>query len=456
MGVPDGPEEAPEGLLGGCKMVLCSVVFIVCSRVPCFLCSCLCSWRVVALVYKRLNPLLSRPIACAARLNLRLLRAEAADSTTKSDYSAKIAMAHSLASPPFLQVSVRARAAAIEKAQSDASARMAANKSDRPSAPSTLHDMSISVDMTSDDRQMLAAQLGDSGYAYKPSETGGIFDIMHEEMTDCPGDAADAEHITRISANYGTCGILHDCRFQTTAASTVYDMSLYVGMTVDDRLMLASSLSGEPGCAPNASKYVGILEAEKNELIAMLGDNAKMAAIEEIAVERTEAINALQKAINSMLAQISGAENELVITQNDVSVSISADMTADDRQKLASLSGESGYVPRSSKPVSILETMKEEMTDSPGDAVDAEYTGGIAFKQPAAVTLKEVNALQEAIGSKLLPADELVAKTADAENDRDDTKVGHVVEKSNRRLIPPDDRCFHSARHVKFRGHEGR
>ena len=50
MRVPDGSGEAPEGLLGGCKMLIFCCFYCFFLRFPCLLRSCLCSWRVVALV----------------------------------------------------------------------------------------------------------------------------------------------------------------------------------------------------------------------------------------------------------------------------------------------------------------------------------------------------------------------------------------------------------------------
>ena len=50
MGVPDGPGEASEELLGGCKILIFHCFFMVFSRFPCLLRSCLCFWCVVVLV----------------------------------------------------------------------------------------------------------------------------------------------------------------------------------------------------------------------------------------------------------------------------------------------------------------------------------------------------------------------------------------------------------------------
>merc|ERR1719453_1099728 len=98
-------------------------------------------------------------------------------------------------------------------------------------------------------------------------------------------------------------------------------------------------------------------------------------------------------------------------------------MTAVDRQMLASfLSGKSGYAPQSGEIVGILKTMKDEMTASLGDAVEAENAAIAAFEELVAAKTKEINALQASIESKMTRVGELAVKTAEFENELEDTK----------------------------------
>merc|ERR1719240_2241824 len=104
-------------------------------------------------------------------------------------------------------------------------------------------------------------------------------------------------------------------------------------------------------------------------------------------------------------------------------LSLSMDMSNVDRQMLASfLSGKSGYAPQSGEIVGILKTMKDEMAASLGDAVAAEEAAIAAFEELKAAKTKEINALQKAIESKMTRVGELAVKTAESENELEDTK----------------------------------
>jgi chromosome segregation ATPase len=129
-----------------------------------------------------------------------------------------------------------------------------------------------------------------------------------------------------------------------------------------------------------------------------------------------KAIPAIEKGMGSAFLQTTSAS-----TLRDLS--ISQDMTAVDRQILASfLSGKAGYAPQSGEIVGILKTMKDEMVASLDGAVEAEQAAIAAFEELKAAKTKEINALQKAIESKMTRVGELAVKTAEFENELEDTK----------------------------------
>merc|ERR1719198_1029381 len=66
--------------------------------------------------------------------------------------------------------------------------------------------------------------------------------------------------------------------------------------------------------------------------------------------------------------------------------------------------------------------MKDEMAASLGDAVAAEEAAIAAFEELKAAKTKEINALQKAIESKMTRVGELAVKTAEFENELEDTR----------------------------------
>jgi len=105
------------------------------------------------------------------------------------------------------------------------------------------------------------------------------------------------------------------------------------------------------------------------------------------------------------------------------SLSISQDMSSVDREMLtAFLSGRSGYNPASGEIVGILKTMDDEMKADLKTAIDDEGAAVTAFEGLKTAKAKEIQALTEAIESKMTRVGELGVKVAEQANDLEDTK----------------------------------
>jgi septal ring factor EnvC (AmiA/AmiB activator) len=111
-------------------------------------------------------------------------------------------------------------------------------------------------------------------------------------------------------------------------------------------------------------------------------------------------------------------------------LSVSAEMIPADRDMLASfLSDGTNYAPKSGEIVGILKELKDEMTKDleVGTAVEdkaiADYESLVAAKK------KEIDALTKAIESKTMRVGELSVKTAEAENDLEDTQEALAEDK---------------------------
>jgi len=129
-----------------------------------------------------------------------------------------------------------------------------------------------------------------------------------------------------------------------------------------------------------------------------------------------KAIPAIEKGMGSAFLQTASAA-----AVRDLSVSM--DMTNVDRQMLASfLSGKAGYSPASGEIVGILKTMDDEMQASLADAIAAEEQAIAAFEELKSAKAKEINALQASIESKMTRVGDLAVKTAEMENDLEDTR----------------------------------
>merc|ERR1719238_1290523 len=91
--------------------------------------------------------------------------------------------------------------------------------------------------------------------------------------------------------------------------------------------------------------------------------------------------------------------------------------------KLASfLSSKSGYSPASGEIVGILKTMEDEMKASLKDAEDSEAAAITEFEGLVSAKTKEINALTESIETKTARVGEIAVKTAEQENDLEESK----------------------------------
>jgi len=121
-------------------------------------------------------------------------------------------------------------------------------------------------------------------------------------------------------------------------------------------------------------------------------------------------------------------------------LSVSMDMSSVDREMLASfLSSKSGYAPASGEIVGILKTMDDEMKADLASATANEEAAIKSFDGLVAAKTKEINALQKSIETKTARVGEIAVKTAEAENDLEDTKED--LEESKKFLADLDVNC---------------
>merc|ERR1719453_2245141 len=121
-------------------------------------------------------------------------------------------------------------------------------------------------------------------------------------------------------------------------------------------------------------------------------------------------------------------------------LSINMDMSSVDREMLASfLSSKSGYSPASGEIVGILKTMDDEMKASLKDAEDSEAAAIQEFEGLVAAKTKEIDALTESIETKTARVGEIAVKTAEQENDLEDTKED--LEESKKFLADLEVNC---------------
>jgi len=122
------------------------------------------------------------------------------------------------------------------------------------------------------------------------------------------------------------------------------------------------------------------------------------------------------------------------------SLSVSMDMSSVDREMLASfLSAKSGYAPASGEIVGILKQMDDEMKADLASANANEEAAIKAFDGLVAAKTKEINALQKSIETKTARVGEIAVKTAEMENDLEDTKED--LEESKKFLADLDVNC---------------
>jgi len=133
------------------------------------------------------------------------------------------------------------------------------------------------------------------------------------------------------------------------------------------------------------------------------------------------------------------------------------DMSNVDRQMLAAfLSGKSGYAPASGEIVGILKTMLDEMNASLAESKAAEEAAIAGFEELKAAKNKEINALQASIESKMTRVGDLAVKTAEMENDLEDTRED--LAESTKFLADLDVNCANKkkewAAYQKMQGEE--
>merc|ERR1740117_2325009 len=103
------------------------------------------------------------------------------------------------------------------------------------------------------------------------------------------------------------------------------------------------------------------------------------------------------------------------------------------------LSSKTGYAPASGEIVGILKTMNDEMKADLASATAAEEADIKSFDGLVAAKTKEINALQKSIETKTARVGEIAVKTAEAENDLEDTKED--LEESKKFLADLDANC---------------
>jgi len=196
----------------------------------------------------------------------------------------------------------------------------------------------------------------------------------------------------------------------------------------EKKIPMLESAIGEDGALVTQLK--ADLKNHKADRAAAKEAVAKATAMrqkENAAFKKTKAdldtnIAALSKAIPAIEK---GMGNFLQTTSASVlrSLSISMDMSSVDREMLtAFLSGRSGYNPASGEIVGILKTMDDEMKADLKSATDDEAAALQSFEELKGAKAKEIQALTEAIESKMTRVGELGVKVAEQQNDLEDTK----------------------------------
>merc|ERR1740139_242060 len=103
----------------------------------------------------------------------------------------------------------------------------------------------------------------------------------------------------------------------------------------------------------------------------------------------------------------------------------SADLPDATRDELlAFLSGESyqGYAPQSGEIVGILKTLHDEMSQALEDATNAENDAIKNYEELSVAKMKEISTLQAQIENEMKRTGNLDVKTAEMENDKEDTE----------------------------------
>jgi chromosome segregation ATPase len=223
-------------------------------------------------------------------------------------------------------------------------------------------------------------------------------------------------------------------------AEAVYDKFMCYCDNADT--LLGGAITAAENKIPQLEAAIGGDLAEKTQLEADLKAHkadraaAKEAIAKATALREKEAtafakesgdlqtnIDALAKAIPAIEKGMGGAFLQTTSAAAVRDLSVSMDMSNVDRQMLAAfLSGKSGYAPASGEIVGILKTMADEMAASLAEAKENEASAIAGFEELKAAKTKEINALQASIESKMTRVGDLAVKTAEMENDLEDTR----------------------------------
>jgi chromosome segregation ATPase len=223
-------------------------------------------------------------------------------------------------------------------------------------------------------------------------------------------------------------------------AEAVYDKFMCYCDNADT--LLGGAITAAENKIPQLEAAIGGDLAEKTQLEADLKAHkadraaAKEAIAKATALREKEAtafakesgdlqtnLDALAKAIPAIEKGMGSAFLQTTSATAVRDLSMTMDMSNVDRQMLAAfLSGKSGYAPASGEIVGILKTMADEMAASLGEAKENEAAAIAAFEELKAAKTKEINALQASIESKMTRVGDLAVKTAEMENDLEDTR----------------------------------
>merc|ERR1719506_1946554 len=223
-------------------------------------------------------------------------------------------------------------------------------------------------------------------------------------------------------------------------AEAIYDKFMCYCDNADT--LLGGAITAAENKIPQLESAIGGDLAEKTQLEADIKKHkadqvaAKEAVAKATALREKEAtafakesgdlktnLDALAKAIPAIQQGMGGAFLQTTSAAAVRDLSVSMGMSNVDRQMLAAfLSGKSGYAPASGEIVGILKTMADEMAASLGEAKENEAAAIAAFEELKAAKTKEINALQASIESKMTRVGDLAVKTAEMENDLEDTR----------------------------------
>jgi len=257
-------------------------------------------------------------------------------------------------------------------------------------------------------------------------------------------------------------------------AEAIYDKFMCYCDNADT--LLGGAITAAENKIPQLESAIGGDLAEKTQLEADLKAHkadraaAKEAIAKATALREKEAtafakesgdlktnLDALAKAIPAIEKGMGSAFLQTTSATAVRDLSMSMDMSNVDRQMLASfLSGKSGYAPASGEIVGILKTMEDEMAASLAEAKTNEESAIAGFEELKAAKTKEINALQASIESKMTRVGDLAVKTAEMENDLEDTRED--LEESKKFLADLDVNCENKkkewAAYQKMQGEE--